>query len=323
MAKWLLVGDPHAVADELDDMQALIDGIIATVEAESPNYLVFLGDQHHNHALVHVEVLAFWRQAFKRLTALCPVYALVGNHDMPGDAGSKAHAMMAYAGTGVRVVDRAIQADGCLLLPYRHTEAEFLADLSNFPKEGVVFCHQTFDGSKFENGFFAKDAIDVSSFKDRTFISGHIHAPQRFDNVLYVGAPRWRSLSDIGVERALVLVEIVDGKLDKGKTFNTAQWCQKLVRLEDRQEAPLELETNPRWKYIIDIYGSEDYIKSRKARWSGCRVRTFPTQSQSKPVSESMGISKAIQVFTDSYTPKFGTSPEVLRDMVNKRLVGL
>jgi DNA repair exonuclease SbcCD nuclease subunit len=322
MKKWLLIGDPHAVVDELDDMRALIAGIKDTIRAEKPDNVVFMGDQFHNHAIIHVEVMAFWRQAFKELAALgASVYALAGNHDMPGDASSKANALLSCEGTGVRLVDQLTRVDDCLLIPYRHGAQEFLSDLASSPNSKTVFCHQTFDGSKYENGFFASDGISLVGFEDRQFISGHIHTPQRFANVTYIGAPRWRSLSDVGVERALFLIQTEDGQLMVGgKTFDTSQWCQKLVRVEDREEAPLELEINPRWKYIVDVIGSEEFIKARKARWAGCRVRTFKTQTTTKHVSESMGIHKAIQVFTESYAPKYGTDKELLRTMVNQRL---
>jgi DNA repair exonuclease SbcCD nuclease subunit len=321
MAKWLLIGDPHAVVDELDDMRALIEGIKATIRAEKPDNVLFMGDQFHNHAIIHVEVMAFWREAFRSIAGLgADVYALVGNHDMPGDASSRANAMMACEGTGVRVVDNLTRVDGCLLIPYRHTAQDFLNDLASAPLQQVVFCHQTFDGSKYENGMYAPDGISLAGFEDRQFISGHIHTAQRFSNVMYIGAPRWRSLSDVGVERALFLVDVVDGKLGSGKTFDTAQWCQKLLRVEDRQETPLELQVNPRWKYIVDIHGDENFIKARKAVWAGCRVRTFKTQSNTRAVSESMGIHKAIQVFMDTYVPKYGTDVEALRTMVNQRL---
>ncbi len=322
MAKWLLIGDPHAVVDELDDMKALIKGIKATIAAEKPDNVLFMGDQFHNHAIIHVEVMAFWREAFKSITGMgADVYALVGNHDMPGDASSRANAMMACEGTGVRVVDSLLRVDGCLLIPYRHSHQDFINDLASAPNEKTVFCHQTFDGSKYENGFFASDGINLAGFEDRQFISGHIHTPQRFANVMYIGAPRWRSLSDVGVERALFLIEVVDGKvMTGGKTFDTSQWCQKLLRVEDRQEAPLDLQLNPRWKYIVDIHGDEAFIKARKPVWAGCRVRTFKTQAASKQVSESMGIHKAIQAFMDTYVPKYGTNVDVLRTMVNQRL---
>ena len=326
MAKWLLIGDPHAVVDELDDMQALVDGIVQTVKAEKPDYVLFMGDQHHNHAIMHVEVMAFWREAFTRLGQLdTHVLALVGNHDMPGDSSTKSHAMMAYQGIpGLQVVDELMQVDGCLLIPYRHSSVDFLNDVACAPGK-VVFCHQTFDGSKYENGMFAKDGIDISGFADRQFISGHFLTPERLATAIYIGAPRWRSLSDVGVERALFLLDIANGQLGSGrenggKTFDTAQWCQKLLRVEDRQEAPLELEINPRWKYIVDVHGDENFIKARKARWAGCRVRTFKTQNATRQVSESMGIHKAIQVFMDTYVPKYGTNVDTLRTMVNQRL---
>lgn len=240
---------------------------------------------------------------------------------MPGDASTRAHAMMACLGTGVRVVDTPVRVDGCLLVPYRHSGQDFINDLACSPNEKVVFCHQTFDGSKYENGFFASDGISLAGFEDRQFVSGHIHTPQRFANVTYIGAPRWRSLSDVGVERALFLLEVANGQLmTGGKTFDTAQWCQKLLRVEDRQEAPLEMEINPRWKYIVDIIGSQSFIAERKARWAGCRVRTFRTDNKtSVSVSESMGIPKALQAFMKDFKVRHGTPMETLQKMVAER----
>ena len=322
MAKWLLIGDPHAVADELDDCRALVKGIIETIRAEKPDYVVFMGDQHHNHALMHVEVMAFWRDAFKRICAIGPhVFALVGNHDMPGDGASQNHAMMAYEDIeGLQVIDGLFRAGEVLLIPYRHRNEDFVNDVLS-AKEKLVLCHQTFDGGKYENGFYAQNGVALAGLEDRHFISGHIHTPQAFANVTYVGAPRWRGLSDVGVERALVLVELQGGQPPKFlKLFDTGQWCQKLVHLVDRQEEPLTPEIKSGWKYIVDIHGDEAFIKARRPLWTGCRVRTFKTRSETKPVSESMGIGKALMTFLDSYKPKFGTETTILREMVATRL---
>lgn len=324
MGKWLVIGDVHAVVDELDDCARLIDGIVDVVGKEKPDFVLFLGDQFHNHAIINVEVMAFWRGAFKLLAGLgagngFDVLALVGNHDMPGDSSARVHALMACEGTGVKVVDSLQRIDGCLMVPYRHTAQDFINDVTS-SKEKVVFCHQTLDGSKYENGFYAKDGASLAGLEDRFFISGHIHTPQVFANVNYIGAPRWRSLSDVGIERAVVLFDIQNGQVKTAQAFDTGAWCQKLLRVEDRQENPLSLELNPQWKYIVDVFGDEEFIKSRKAVWAGCRVRTFKTQAETKPVSESMGIHKAIQAFVDSYIPRFGTKQETLRTMVNERL---
>jgi len=70
----------------------------------------------------------------------------------------------------------------------------------------------------------------------------------------------------------------------------------------------------------VDIYGDAAFCDEQKFLWPGCRVRTFKTQNDTKSVSESMGIDKAIQVFVGSYVPKYGTDIGVLRTMVNQRL---
>jgi DNA repair exonuclease SbcCD nuclease subunit len=322
MAKWLLVGDPHAVADELEDCRRLVKGVLETIASEKPDYVLFMGDQHHNHALMHVEVMAFWREAFTRLGQTgAHILALVGNHDMPGDGTSKNHAMMAYEGIeGVHVVDTAGRYGGCLLIPYRHHNEDFVNDVL-MCKTKIVLCHQTFDGGKYENGFYAQNGVELKGLEDRWFISGHIHTPQAFANVTYIGAPRWRSLSDVGIERALVLVDLVEDQPPKFlKLIDTGAYCEKIVHLIDRQEEPLEPSLKPGWKYIVDIHGDEVFIKARRPLWAGARVRTFKTRQATKPVSESMGIGKAIQAFMEGYRPKYGTDVVILRGMVAQRL---
>lgn len=323
MAKWLLVGDPHAVADELEDCQALVEGIIETIRREKPDNVVFMGDQHHNHAIMHVEVMAFWRKAFKRIAAMARTFALVGNHDMPGDGASPSHAMMAYEDIeNLIVVDNLVglTSDGVILVPYRHRNEEFVNDVLGC-KEKIVLCHQTFDGGRYENGFYAQNGVSLAGLEDRYFISGHIHTPQAFANVTYIGAPRWRGLADVGINRALVLVELEKGQAPKFlKLIDTGEFCQKLVHVVDRQEEPLTPEIKPGWKYIVDIHGDEAFIKARKPLWAGCRVRTFKTRSETRPVSESMGIGKALIAFLEGYKPKFGTETTILREMVATRL---
>jgi len=321
MAKWLLIGDPHVVTDELKDCQALAQGIEDTIKAHPDlDYVVFLGDQHHNHALMHVEVLAFWRETFKRLKTLRPtVYALVGNHDQPGDGVSRNHAMMAYEDL-VTVVDRPKITSGVLLLPYYHDQKQFLEALEG-SRSRLVICHQTLDGSKYENGFYAKDGVPMAGLEDWHFISGHIHTPQAFGNVTYIGAPRWRSLSDANVDRSLVIMELTPGLppeiLSK---IDTGEWCSRLIHIVDKQDNPVHIDVDPRHRYIVDLHGESGFIQAKKHFWHGCRIRTFQTQDETPAVRESMGINQAIQAFIETYQPKYGTEITILRDMATKRI---
>jgi predicted phosphodiesterase len=320
MKRWLLVGDVHAVPDELEDCRALVLGIQETIKKEHPDYVVFLGDQFHSHAILRVEVLSFWREAFTRLSAMdTKVLALVGNHDRPADISLDSHALMGLHGTGVEIVDGLRRLDGCLLIPYRHSGADFVVDIAS-AKEKIVLCHQTIDGAKYDDGFFAPDGVDLTGFEDRQFISGHIHTPQRFGNVTYIGSPRWRGVSDLGVEKGIAIFDLDGGEVKNIRVLDTSVWCRKLVLIQDRQENPVEPVINPRWKYIVEIHGNEDFIKTRRPLWAGCSVRAFKTQSSFKRVRESIGVQKAMELFVDSYVPRFGTDKKVLQAMVSQRV---
>lgn len=241
---------------------------------------------------------------------------------MAGDGVSQNHALLAYkyAGSGVIVVDGPQLVEEVLLLPYFHDGELFRKAVLAHPEAKLVICHQTLVGARYENGFIARDGTNLDGLGDRFFISGHIHTPQHYDNVIYVGAPRWRALDDANVNRGLVFGEMVDGKFVVEFIFDTAAYCRKLVHVIDRQDAPFDGALEPRWKYIVDLHGDEEYIQSRKGFWAGQRIRTFRTREAVKPVRESMGINAALSVFLDSYKPKHGTTVAILKEMAAERL---
>ena len=54
----LIVGDPHVTVEELGDCQGLMALIDQTLEADPTiDHVVFLGDLHHNHRLIDVDVM--------------------------------------------------------------------------------------------------------------------------------------------------------------------------------------------------------------------------------------------------------------------------
>jgi hypothetical protein len=319
MSKWLIVGDVHAVTEDLDDCQGLIDGIEKVALGERPESILFLGDLFHNHGIISVDVLSFWRKALTQLSALTPVKVLVGNHDRPGDHSNSNHALVGLRGIdGVEVVDKPTVYDDCVIFPFTGSEEVFQGWLKEYPQT-IVFAHQTFEGATYDNGFYAKDAFSLKGAEDRKIVSGHIHKPAAFSNVTYIGAPRWKNVSDAEVElRSISIIDTSTGRISK--TFPTDNFCQRIIKLVDSQSQPNETVLNPKWKYIVDIYGSQSYIQERQSKWAGCRIRTFKTQTKTKQVSESMGIGKALGQFVENYSPKHGTSIDKLKTMLQERI---
>lgn len=331
--KALVIGDVHAKVEDLEDCERLRVYVIDIVEKNRVRTVIFLGDQYDLHAIKHVEVERFWMTFFAQLREMgVEVFALVGNHDRPGNASVRSHAMQVH--TNIVVVDKPTLADGGLLmLPYYHNPAELVAAAKAHPDTGVAICHAAFQGGHYDNGapikadaFYGKDVANPDDFPQHFIVSGHIHAPANFGKVWYPGSPRWQTMSDANISRAIWLVGFGE-EAGFEKPFPTDGVLRRTWDLvytpEDRCEAELALVA-PIDKVRVSIRGPLAFCEESKRllQGKGYRTPTFPTDRGVAKVSEAEGIPVAFDKHFDSYKPKFGTSKEVLRGMIRERLHG-
>lgn len=315
----LFVGDIHATPEELGDCEVLMNFVEEIAEREEVDEVCFMGDQHHTHNIIRAEVMAFYRARFKAwrqrrwLTR-----ALVGNHDYAGE-GHPVHAMMIYEDI-INVVDRPLLVSGRLYLPYYADREKFVVDAQ---AGHTLICHQTFEGSMYENGFYAQDGVDPARLPQKHIISGHIHTPQGFDRVKYIGAPRWRSRDDANIDRYIMLYEFTDeGDVVDYVGFSTNDVCRQIKYVLDTPAMPFGGDLDPKVDWRIDIQGPADFVESRKALFQrpGVKVRTFKTDKVVVRVKESEGIATAFHTYLSNHTPKAGTSKERLAKMAAERL---
>lgn len=334
--KWLVVGDVHAKENELGDCASLIEFIRTVAIQQKADSVVFMGDQYHNHSLVHLEVMNFWKAVFSSLTGsgIKPI-CLVGNHDMTGSKGSVATAMMAHEGDCV-VVREPTRHKGVLFMPYVPDAGSFVSlckphledrtDPYDQPIGGckTIFCHQTFSGSVYDNGFYARDGINPDLLGDVEIVSGHIHTPQSFANVFYVGGPRWLTAADANIHRAIWLIETdPDGCITAKTPFSTGEVCRKTLRVHDREEAPIQLPLDPRHRWYVDVFGSPARVEARVKEISGpgVVVRPIPdSPDDAHRIRESDGIESAFGKFLSGFQGKHGTPMSHIKDMVRSRL---
>lgn len=320
--KLLLVGDPHVRPEDIPECERLATFVLETAIKTEPDYIVVLGDLHHTHSLVHVEVLDFWRRTFALWAEKTRVLCLVGNHDMSSDSSIKAHALMAYP--NVRVIDEPTplaKDSPILLVPYQHSREDFVRVCNQWADRPLAICHQTFNGAQYENGFYAKDGVDPDSIPQRNVISGHIHSRQDFGKVHYLGSPRWMTVSDANQAKFLALIDVAPDGSWQTELFSTQGPCTAIQHLEDTPENTIPDLLDPDTKYIIDIRGPAAFIEERKKTWSGkARVRTFYTDKALPRVKESEGIGHAFRRFYAGYKPRFGTSQYTLNVLTRERL---
>jgi DNA repair exonuclease SbcCD nuclease subunit len=327
----LIVGDVHAKVEDLEDCERLRAFVLGKVEEHDVRLVIFLGDQYDNHAIKHVDVERFWMGFFHDLRVRgARVVALVGNHDRPGNASSKSHSMQVHR-DDVLVVDEPTVEDDILFLPYYHDPRALLLAAQSHPGVGVAICHAAFQGGHYDNGqpikadaFYGKDVANPDDFPQHFIISGHIHKPANFGKVWYPGSPRWQTMSDANTSRAIWLVGF-GNEAGFEKSFSTDEVLRRTWQLDysydDRCEAELALVRSGD-KVLLNIRGTGAFCETAKQEFQsrGYRVRVFPTDRGVAKVSESEGIDVAWRKHLASYRPKFGTSPNVLRDMLRERL---
>ena len=320
-ANLLFVGDVHATPSELPDCQRLVNYVYETARLHRST-VIFLGDQYNTHEVMRVEVMNFWKQTFRKfkdegLKVIC----LLGNHDYAGP-GRTEHAMLAHE-EQVMVIDRPLEALGILFVPYMDDKKAFIA-CCNKSSAKTVICHETFAGSKFENGFYAPDGVNPDSIPQELVISGHIHTPQTFGKVRYIGAPRWRTIADASVEsRAIVLMKFTDGAPELEMGWPTNNVCRRIIPLKDTSESPISLQFNDLDDYRVNIHGTKEYFLKRKAELSRSNVKVkFVREDMgfTPTVRESDGIAQALMKFALNFKAKHGTPNEVLQKMCQERL---
>ncbi len=330
--RMLIVGDPHATAEELGDCTKLIDYVLKVNKENDVTSVLFLGDLYHTHAAINVEVLAFWRRSFERLAEVgLEVYVLLGNHDMPGNEASTSHALMAHLDQAhVHVIDKPRVLNGVGFIPYQSSKEAFVAAAKGLRRDihgvATIICHQTFDGSKYENGFFAKDGVDGNLIDVENIISGHIHTPQTFGKVWYPGAPRWRTLSDANITRAIWLVGFkeLEGTIISMKEFSTDEVCRRIetyvLTPDSRIEEFLRYNEPGDNDIRIDLKGPQSWLDEMKSQFCGFKVRTFCTDAVAARVKESDGVDVAFKKWVDGYRAKRGTPTLQLAKMASQRL---
>ena len=322
---FLAVGDPHCTVEEIPDCRALMDFVLQTCLDRIITKVVILGDLHHTFSITNIKVTAFWLETFERFTKKgISIMALVGNHDMAGDGTGYPHALLPYMGmNGVTVVDKPLMLGGALFLPYYADPKLFVSEVERFPDVELVVCHQEFNGAQYDNGFYAPGGVDPSLMKVPV-MSGHIHTPQTLDGgrvvIEYIGAPRWRTLSDAATQsRKLVYVQN-NGQLCESIPVNGH--VKRIIARTLTPESCVLVDYNEHDEFRITLEGPAAWIQQEKDAFqhSNIKVSAVATDVSTARVRESDGIEVAFRKFLSAYSPKNGTPKDTLAEMARTRL---
>jgi DNA repair exonuclease SbcCD nuclease subunit len=303
MKKILRVGDPHIQIGNLSESEKLMDFVLKTAYDEGAQQIEFMGDGFHNHAVVRVEILAFWKKWLQEMVKNFKVVYLVGNHDMQGSKEAEGlHALLPFSIEGLTVVDSVRKIDNIVYAPYYSDHAKYVTDINEkFGGSKTLIAHQTFTGSQYENGFYAPDGIDPALLDVDCIISGHIHKRQKVGKCIYIGTPKWDSVSDANEKKGIELfTHNEDGSIAEAKFISTEKIVtpiSKIILNEGDEEAEL-----PTGRIYLELNGKTAWITKMKKKYKGkANIKAKPTDRISL-VDKSDKVSKEdIFSFMESY----------------------
>jgi predicted phosphodiesterase len=203
--KLLILGDPHLKITRFDLASTFLHWIDNLIIELKPHAVVNLGDTFDTHAVLRSEIKCEFRAHvdFAIQNTLCnKYYYILGNHDFYKPKDSMYHALGDWEGIeGLTIVNKVYDNGHMTFVPY-------LPDHTKFPKDTsrICFAHQTFVGADYGN---QRQEIGVVSedVAAEIIISGHVHKPQEFGKVIYVGSAYSQGLDDVDQVKRVMLFD--------------------------------------------------------------------------------------------------------------------
>lgn len=339
----LCLGDAHFMTSNTVEMGIYMSKLEAYIRAndDAIDMIVVMGDTLDDHSRLHVTPLNMAVEYIKMLSALKPVFALVGNHDFLSDKVflEKHHWLNCLKQwPNVVVVDevRTHTVNGFKLVfcPYV-SDGKFVQALEatgGWKDADCIFSHVTIRGAKM-GSMIAAEADEW----DPTWpmlISGHIHHSQWLGpNMYYTGsimqvavnepADKHIALVEIGSE-ALPTIEEIDLGLPRKKILHLELQDGELCTPEG-DEMPLDdLPKEPNTKYVLYISSSiaEFQAFRKSAMWKAIaklpQIQGGEKGIKSKPFKSEMNKRREILSEIKGNRTTLRGFNELLREAIEK-----
>lgn len=307
---YLLVGDLHAQINNLEDTGIILDAVAYIVRQQNVQFTVFLGDVYHTHSVMRQEVVKLLQDKLlnTRGAGQGKPIIIVGNHDLVGPTNLASNACDLTLSDVAAVVSEPLQVNDILLMPFIPDNEVFIQLCNQYPDTTVLICHQTFDGSVYENGFYAPEGVDQKLIPQKYVLAGHIHKAQTIGKVKYVGTPRALTAAEHNEDKGVTIVTYdTELKTLDTKFISLNSLVKTYIHLDIKQDSfnadqLLSMRWKPKDSVSIHLYGTEEFcdeinskiIPALKASSSGTTIKTIPH------ITRNQAQDKQIDITTES-----------------------
>lgn len=207
MTLYTVIGDPHAKPDNLDKINTLFDII-----EDLGNECIILGDLLDTKEVVRGKCLNTY---INRISgSKLHFNLLVGNHDW-FNLQCEEHSLEPLRHLrNAAIIDSHIIHKALAFAPFT-SNLELFREWVLKSKDKTLFCHADIFGFDYGNGHISDHGLTLKDFKDvKQVISGHYHAYQKKDNVIYLGTPFSHSFGESNQIKYIGLWDSETGELE-------------------------------------------------------------------------------------------------------------
>lgn len=178
--------------------------------------IVQLGDLFDNRNIVPINILNYAQTIIERMSKVCPVHILIGNHDIYNKSVNEINSLKPFNYIpNVFVYEKTdkIQFNGksILMMPWVEEKEEQVRILKENSGCDYLFCHSDLNGAKMHLTSVAhrnSDKIDVEEFSGyKGVYSGHIHLVQKNKNFTFVGSIHEMDRNDIDNQKGIFVLD--------------------------------------------------------------------------------------------------------------------
>jgi len=234
--------------------------------------IVQLGDLFDNRNVVPINILNYAQDIIERMSEICPVHLLIGNHDIYNKSDNEINSLKSFNYIpNVKVYEKTekIEFNGksILMMPWVEDKAEQISLLKEYSGCDYLFCHSDLNGAKMHLTSVAhrnSNKIDVDEFKGYSKVmSGHIHLKQVNKNFTFVGSIHEMDRNDIDNQKGIF---ILDTNKD-AELFVPNNISPKFKKIYVNKEEDIELLSEGITKNWIDLFISNSLlVNNRKIR---------------------------------------------------------
>jgi exonuclease SbcD len=295
----------------LDAQAAAVDHVVETARAERVGAVVIAGDLY-DRALPPVDAVRLADDALRRLSEVCPVVVISGNHDSAPRLGFGS-GLLARAGLHVRTdlaaLAQPVVLDGAWIYGIPYLEPDLArtplgcegrghgpvleaamdrvrADLARRPAgtRAVVVAHAFVAGaapcdSERDLAVGGAATVSAATFAGADYVAlGHLHGPQRIGSrARYSGSPVAFSFSEARHRKSLALVDLDSGEAQLAEVPVTRGLAVLRGTLETLLTDPALVVHERDWveATITDPARPADAMERLRRRFPGAVLLTF------------------------------------------------